>query len=157
DWVLVSNESHGIIAEIFGQVPEPNKVKIATIADDQMKLKANGNSKPVGSFHLEPTKMPKTLDLTIPVGKTNKATLQGIYELDGNNLKMCFDSFGEERPDKFPVKRNDPERPFGKWSVIAFRRVGADPKEDALERNKAKAADNLATLALIMHDYVSET
>src|SRR5262249_24116250 len=37
-----------------------------------------------------------------------------------------------------------------------FRRIGADPKQDALDQNKAKCASNLATLATIMHNYVSE-
>ena len=156
DWILVSNESRGIIAEIFGQVPEPEKIKIATFSDKQMTLKINGDSHLIGPYRLDPTKAPKTLDLTITIGKDKKATLQGIYELDGNRLKMCFDSFGEDRPIQFPVRAKDPEKPFGRLAVLVLRRIGADPKQDALDTNKAKCASNLATLARIMHDYVSE-
>jgi Protein of unknown function (DUF1559) len=76
--------------------------------------------------------------------------------LDGNHLKMCFDSFGEGRPTKFPVRAKDPEKPWGRLAVLVFRRIGADPKLDTLDRNKAKCAGNLATLARIMLDYLSE-
>src|SRR5207249_3365381 len=102
DWILVSNESRGIIAEIFGQVPEPDKIKIASFSDKQLTLKVDGDSRLIGAYHLEPTKTPKTLDFTIEFRKGKKATLQGIYELAGNHLKMSFDSFGEARPTKFP-------------------------------------------------------
>jgi Protein of unknown function (DUF1559) len=40
--------------------------------------------------------------------------------------------------------------------VLVLRRVGADPKRDALDQNKAKCAAKLATLARVMHDYVLE-
>ena len=164
DWILVSNESRGIIAEIFGQVPEPHKIRIATFSDNQLKLKiksgsstAEGDSFLVGSYLPDPNKTPKTLDLTIDdVRGGKKATLQGIYELDGNHLKMSFDSFGEARPTKFPVRAKDPEKPFGRLSVLVLRRLGADPKQDTLDQNKAKCADNLASLAEIIFDHVQE-
>src|SRR5262249_6952590 len=113
-------------------------------------------SVPVGRFQIDPSKAPKSLDITIKTRGRKKATLQGIYEFDGNHLKMCFDSFGESRPAKFPVKAKDPEKPFGTLSVLVFRRIGADPKQDTLDQNKAKCAENLATIARIMHDYVSD-
>jgi len=156
DWILVSNESRGIIAEIFGQVPEPEKIRIATFSDVQMKLKSDGDSVRA-TYHVDPTAAPKTLDLTFEFKKGNKATVQGIYELDGNHLKMCFDSFGETRPTRFPPKAKDTDKErLERRAVLILRRIGADPKQDALDRNKAKCADNLATLARIMHDHVSE-
>jgi uncharacterized protein (TIGR03067 family) len=154
EWIMVSADCRGIIAEIFGQVPEPEKVKIATFSDSQMKLQIDGDST-LAAYHLDPTTVPKTLDLTFDIRKSKKATFQGIYELDGNHLKMCFDSFGEARPTTFPRKAKDPdEKGFGRISVLILRRIGADPKQDALHQNKAKAARNLSTLATIMHDHV---
>jgi uncharacterized protein (TIGR03067 family) len=163
DWILVSNESRGIIAELFGQVPEPHKIRIASFSGNQLALKiksgsstTDGDSFLVGTYHPDSNKTPKTLDVTIDVRGGKKATLQGIYELDGNNLKMSFDSFGEARPTKFPVRAKDPEKPFGRLSVLVLRRLGADPKKDALDQNKAKCADNLANLAEIIFDHVQE-
>jgi hypothetical protein len=76
--------------------------------------------------------------------------------MDGNQLKMCFDSFGEARPTKLPVRAKDPEKPFGRLSVLVLRRIGADAKQDALDQSKAKCARNLADLAEVMHLHVSD-
>ena len=156
DWILVSNDSRGIIAEIFGQVPEPDKIRIATFSDNQLKLKVERESFLIGAYQVDSTKTPRTLDLTIRGRGGRKATLSGIYELDGDQLKLCFDSFGEARPTKFPVKAKEPEKPFGNLSVLVLRRSGADRQQDVLERNKAACADNLAILGEIMHDYVRD-
>lgn len=156
DWILVDNESRAFIAEIFGQIPEPEKLKIASFTDKGMQLKIDGDPPRAATYLLDPTAAPKTLDLTFDYGKNKKVTLQGIYELDANHLKMCFDSFGEDRPGKFPLRSKDHEKPFGRLSVLTFRRIGVDPKKDTLDQNKAKCAGNLATLARIMHDYVLE-
>src|SRR5262249_2356184 len=156
DWILVSNESRGIIAEIFGQVPEPEKTRIASFSEKQLTLKIDSESTLIGPYHLDSTKAPKTLDITIGTRTGKKATLRGIFELDGDQLKMCFDSFGEARPTKFPVRAKDPEKPFGRLSVLVLRRIGADPKQDALDRSKAKCARNLAQLAEVMYLHVSD-
>src|SRR5262245_11909106 len=157
DWILVSNQSRGIIAEIFGQVPEPDKIRIATFSDDQLKLKIDSDSRLVGTYHLDPTKAPKTLDLTIQIRLGKKATLQGIYELDGSHLKMCFDSFAEQRPSKFPPKAKDTDKErLERRAVLVLRRIGADPKQDALDQSKAKCARNLAQLAEVMYLHVSD-
>src|SRR5260370_37484818 len=121
-----------------------------------MKLKSNGDSARAATYHLDPTAAPKTLDLTFEFRQGNKETIQGIYELDGNHLKMCFDSFGEARPTKFPLKAKDHERPhvFGRISVLVLRRIGADPKQDALDQNKAQCARNSGILARIITDHM---
>ncbi|WP_159452170.1 TIGR03067 domain-containing protein [Singulisphaera sp. GP187] len=38
------------------------------------------------SFKLDPTSTPKAIDLVLPTG----TTLRGIYDLDGDRLKLCF-------------------------------------------------------------------
>jgi uncharacterized protein (TIGR03067 family) len=47
-------------------------------------------------FKLDATKKPKTIDIDTPEGKK----VQGIYEVDGDMLKICFAMEGE-RPTKF--------------------------------------------------------
>ncbi len=46
-------------------------------------------------FTLDGSKKPKHIDVMAPDGKT----IQGIYEFDGDTLKICFSESG--RPDKF--------------------------------------------------------
>jgi uncharacterized protein (TIGR03067 family) len=140
DWILVSTESQGTIREIFRR-DRPWEVRMVTFSDKQMTLKVDG--RPVGIYDLDPTKAPKTLDLTWNVttdihrGK-QKHTFPGIYELHGSHLKICFDSLGAVRPTRFPIKAN-PEKGFGRWSVLVLWRVAAN--------------SNLQQLALGLHSY----
>src|SRR4051812_27521248 len=74
DWILVSNESRGIIAEIFGQVPEPDRIRIATFSDKELTLKVDRDSTVLG-YELDPTQSPKNLDITIKLRDGKKVTL----------------------------------------------------------------------------------
>src|SRR5262245_33517634 len=60
---------------------------------EKLVLKFEGNKafpeeKPndVAEFTLDATKKPKAIDIKTPKGDT----ILGIYELDGDNLKLCF-------------------------------------------------------------------
>ena len=50
------------------------------------------NDERIFSFNLEPTKMPKHIDLLgqVELGKSQQMHLLGIYELKGDTLKMCI-------------------------------------------------------------------
>lgn len=53
------------------------------------------------TYKLDPTKKPKWIDLT-----TGQHTTLGIYELEGDNLKICFPEEGKERSTAFESKPN---------------------------------------------------
>jgi uncharacterized protein (TIGR03067 family) len=50
---------------------------------------------------LDPTKSPKTLDVTVAKGLNKGTILLGIYEISGDTLKVCFDPEGKKRPTQF--------------------------------------------------------
>jgi uncharacterized protein (TIGR03067 family) len=52
------------------------------------------------TFELDASKKPKTFDVAAEFDG-QKVTLKGIYQLDGDDLKICF---GEQRPKEFPAK-----------------------------------------------------
>ena len=52
-----------------------------------------------GTLKLDETKKPKEIDLAI-----NGRTLKGIYELDGDTLKMSYNLGDAERPTEFVSK-----------------------------------------------------
>ncbi len=62
-----------------------------------------------GSYDLEPTKSPKQIDLM--------DAARGIYELDGDTLKLCWDQNGKTngRPKKFA---NDKEKPTVNYLLL---------------------------------------
>jgi uncharacterized protein (TIGR03067 family) len=57
-----------------------------------------------GAFKLDATTTPKTLDVTIGGGDKKGDVIESIYELDGDNLKVCGKLVGKERPADFTTK-----------------------------------------------------
>ena len=52
-----------------------------------------------GAVTLDPATKPKTIDLDV-----NGRILKGIYQLDGDTLKLCYNLRAEERPTEFVSK-----------------------------------------------------
>jgi uncharacterized protein (TIGR03067 family) len=79
------------------------------IKGDSFSLKHPPGNQEKGSFRLDPSKKPKEIDLLSDMGTVQA---QGIYELDKDRLKLCWDrefkSHG--RPTKFAHAKegNDP-------------------------------------------------
>lgn len=57
-----------------------------------------------GTFKLDPSKKPKTIDIAQTDRETKGKTILGIYELDGDTYKLCGDMSGKNRPTEFAVK-----------------------------------------------------
>jgi uncharacterized protein (TIGR03067 family) len=55
----------------------------------------------VGTQKLDPSKLPKTIDVTMTEGPSKGTVMLGIYEFDGDTLKVCFDPQGKKRPTEF--------------------------------------------------------
>lgn len=89
-WKVVSIE--GIGMKPFP--PETLKDASVVFAGDKVTISIDGD-KVEREFKLDPTKKPKAID----IGKG-----PGIYHLDGDNLKLCWDAMGEKRPEEFSIK-----------------------------------------------------
>jgi uncharacterized protein (TIGR03067 family) len=55
-------------------------------------------------YEIDPTKKPKTIDVTPSEGPEKDKTIEGIYELKENELKVCIAMPGKERPTAFESK-----------------------------------------------------
>ena len=51
-----------------------------------------------GVFHLDPTKTPKQIDVTVTAGDGKSFTTLSIYELEGDVYKVCASFRNGERP-----------------------------------------------------------
>jgi uncharacterized protein (TIGR03067 family) len=60
-----------------------------------------------GTFKIDPTKTPKTIDMTFANGPAKGITLQGIYELDATTYKLCVAGPDADRPKVFDSKPKD--------------------------------------------------
>jgi uncharacterized protein (TIGR03067 family) len=104
-WVAVSIESDGKM------VPE-EKVKNVNmvIKDDTMSLTTGGPGRqpPPGKYKLDEKKKPTTIDITAGgrdgSGKKTDDVVPGIYELNGDTLKICLGLPGKDRPTELSAK-----------------------------------------------------
>ena len=57
-----------------------------------------------GTFTIDATKSPKTIDAHAGSGPAKGKPMLGIYEIDGKTLKVCFALPGKPRPMDFTAK-----------------------------------------------------
>ena len=82
---------------------------LAELKDVPLVLKgktfAQGEAK--GTYKVDATKTPKTIDMTFTEGPPKGLTLRGIYELDDATYKLCIANPGSDRPRVFDSKAKD--------------------------------------------------
>src|SRR5437773_8569560 len=96
-WNLVSAMQDG------NALPE-DKVKQTTIVfkDDTFRFPGSAEyaTSRKGTIKVDATKTPKQMDAI----STEKEVMSGIYELNGDNYKVCFAPVGKPRPDELTSK-----------------------------------------------------
>jgi uncharacterized protein (TIGR03067 family) len=100
-WSVVSAETNG------EKVPDLETKDIKMVFDGDKFIPKKGEQGKPATFVLDPTKKPKTIDIIIPEGNEQGQAMQGIYELNGDDLKLCFNRPGKERPTEFAGKAKE--------------------------------------------------
>ena len=85
-------------------------------------IKSDGQVESKGTFKLDVKKMPKEIDLLIDKGE-RKVTVLGIYDLNGDKLRLCGNRGVGARPTGFP-QTDDEMKP----SVTVLERKKNDKK-----------------------------
>lgn len=95
-WTIESSEAGG-------QKLPADELKgiIVTFEGDKHTVKKGDEVIQSGTQKLDPSKSPKTIDVTMTEGVNKGAVMLGIYEIDGDTLKVCFDAEGKKRPTQF--------------------------------------------------------
>jgi uncharacterized protein (TIGR03067 family) len=63
-----------------------------------------GLEKTEGTFRIDPTKEPKTMDIIPDNGPDRDRIQRSIYAFDGDKLKICGAQPGKDRPTSFETK-----------------------------------------------------
>jgi uncharacterized protein (TIGR03067 family) len=98
-WVVVSLEHRGHPAEpaeFAGQSSVYEKNRWTWNAGDKVMRR--------GIITLDSTRTPKAINTWDSDGPHEDETVPGIYQLDGDTLKLCFAMPGEKRPTEFTTK-----------------------------------------------------
>jgi uncharacterized protein (TIGR03067 family) len=100
-WAVVSAERDG---KKFTD-DQLKGVLVTFDADGKVSVQRQGQPLFEGTVMIDPTKKPKTIDATQTSEGDNKGkTAHGIYEIEGDTLKICSAEFGKERPSEFSSK-----------------------------------------------------
>lgn len=95
-WTFESSESGGM------KIPADElKGFIVLFEGDKHTVKKGDEVVQVGTQKIDASKSPKTIDVTMTEGPNKGTVMLGIYEIDENTLKVCFDPQGKKRPTEF--------------------------------------------------------
>jgi uncharacterized protein (TIGR03067 family) len=95
-WTIESSVTGGV------EIPADQlKGFIVTFEGAKHTLKFGDQVFQVGTQKMDPSKSPKTIDVTMTEGPSKGTVMLGIYEFDGDTLKVCFDPQGKQRPTEF--------------------------------------------------------
>ena len=76
------------------------------IKGDSFAIASGGREGEKVTLVVDPARKPKAVDMFSDATKEKRLS-QGIYELDGQTLKLCWRKEGGERPTEFSVKGDD--------------------------------------------------
>ncbi len=97
-WVRTSVERNGKPAP----ADELKNSKL-TLKGDKYTLD-DGKEKRTGTFKLDATKTPKTLDIISDAGPNKGKTLKGIYKIEDDKFTYCVAGPDKDRPTEFSGK-----------------------------------------------------
>ncbi len=88
------------------KVPESElqKLKILIGADGSMTVQREGETIIKTTCRIDPTTIPKAIDVTFTQGDLKNQSAQGIYEIAGDTIKYCRGAPGKDRPEEFSSK-----------------------------------------------------
>jgi uncharacterized protein (TIGR03067 family) len=96
-WVLIETEKMKIPED---EISGPRM----KLMGDKFTVNESADATFSGTFKVDPSKKPKTIDVTFTDGPDKGKTLLGIYELEGDTYKVCVDPEGKNRPTEFKIK-----------------------------------------------------
>jgi uncharacterized protein (TIGR03067 family) len=93
EWTMVSGSADG------QPMPEDMRKQMKRVCKgDELTVTMGGQVYLKAKITIDPSKKPKTIDYDMTEGFSKGKKQLGIYELNGDTFKACFNSPGAERP-----------------------------------------------------------
>jgi RNA polymerase sigma-70 factor (ECF subfamily) len=151
-WKIVSHELDGKEAP----AEEGKEVKL-TFRGTKVTFIV-GENKFEATYKLNSTAKPKRIDLSYLGGPAEGKTKQGIYDLEGNTLRICGNNTpGGEVPSEFVTKAESGEE------LLVLKRADEEKEPDSGKKDSDKKSDsaaarirssnNLKRIGLAMHNF----
>ena len=100
-WKQIAYERDGVTDPLDEQGWEP---RVTFTGDTFVVTLADGSIPIQGTYKLDPTRDPKTIDWNDTIGEDAGKTLLAIYSLDGDMFVFCAAYPGGERPTEFRTR-----------------------------------------------------
>jgi uncharacterized protein (TIGR03067 family) len=100
-WRQTAYEKDGVLDPPDEQGWDP---RVTFTGDTFVVTLADGSTAIKGTFKVDPTQEPKTVDWTDTFGPDAGNTFPAIYSLDGDRLVFCAADEGQERPTEFRTR-----------------------------------------------------
>jgi uncharacterized protein (TIGR03067 family) len=103
---------------VNGQALDKERLK-----DDSMLIRKNtfvlrsGAGSTGGTFLIDPTKNPKTMDTETLIGEAKGTKSVGIYQLEGDTLRVCYSTDPKARPTEFSAGKDS------KRALVVYQRA----------------------------------
>lgn len=98
DWMVESMKLNGLKHE-----QTESESLFRTVKGDAYSISRYTRVITEGTFKLDPTQSPKTIDST-PTNTKDGVAMLGIYEFDGDKLRICNAPAGKPRPKDFKCR-----------------------------------------------------
>ena len=100
-WKQIAYERDGVTEPLDEQGWEPR----VTFTGDAFVVALSDGSIPIkGTYKLDPTRNPKTIDWSDTIGEDAGKTLLAIYYLEADRLTFCAAYPGQKRPTEFTTR-----------------------------------------------------
>ena len=99
-WTVTLREMNGAKVE----EEELKKILVTFKADGTLEVRREGEKVVDGVSKIDPTKKPKEIDITVRTPDGSERSVKGIYEIEGDNLRICTAGPGPDRPKEFTGK-----------------------------------------------------
>lgn len=103
-------------AEIGGSFFPPEAARVITLKLDEGKYVVKAENLDKGTYTIDPTTKPKSLDIFGTEGPNAGKHFPCIYELHGDELKVCYQLGDGPRPSKFECP------PGSKIFLVTYKR-----------------------------------
>lgn len=90
-----------------GKEPPADAPKLSVSIQGEAVTMKIGASTVKATFKAYPDKKPKAYDMTPEDGPHKGETIKGIYEVTGDELRVCHGGPGQDRPTEFSGKDDD--------------------------------------------------
>jgi uncharacterized protein (TIGR03067 family) len=112
EWMMNSHEYNG--EKLADDLVKNYK---RTVKNDHFAVDMADKTVVEGTFTLDASKKPRTIDITLESGDQKGKKMLGIYEIDGDTYKVCLAAPEVERPTDF-VSKPDSSHALTTWKRV---------------------------------------